>query len=346
MNELNGSASPLAQLVLARFREFIREPEAIFWVLVFPILLAAGLGIAFRDAPPTIVKVAAATPGLADALRSEKLLDVRQLPAAEAQAALRMGRVALVAESGPDGGVSYRFDDTSADARTARMLADRAVQHAGGQTDPVPVRDVLMAEPGSRYIDFFVPGLLGMNLMSSAIWGLGYTIVDARRRKLIRRLIATPMQRSSYLLSFILYRLSMMIVEAGAILAFGVLVFHVPLRGSVASLGLVCVMTTLASTALGLLIASRVQTIEAATGLMNFIVIPMWIASGVFFSAQQFPELLQPVINILPLTASIDALRANMLQGAGLAQIFPQLAILAAWMIGCFGLALKIFRWH
>jgi ABC-2 type transport system permease protein len=346
MNDRNGNIRPLAQLTLARFREFFREPEQIFWVLVFPIFLAAGLGIAFRDAPAPILKVAAVTARLADALRRERLLDVRQLPAAEAEEALRMGKIALVAEPGPDGGVSYRFDNTSAEARTARMLADRAVQHAGGQVDPVLAQDVLLVEPGSRYIDFLVPGLLGMTLMSSAIWGVGYTIIDARRRKLMKRLIATPMPRSSYLLSFVLYRLLMMPVEVGAVLAFGVLVFHVPLHGSFSSLGLVCVLTTLASTALGLLIAARVQTIEAATGLMNFIVMPMWILSGVFFSAQQFPELLQPVIKILPLTASIDALRANMLQGASLAQSFPQLAILAAWMVVCFALALKMFRWR
>jgi ABC-2 type transport system permease protein len=346
MSNWNGNFSALVQLTLARFREFFREPEQIFWVLVFPIFLAAGFGIAFRDVGAPILKVAAVTPRLADALRREKLLDVRELPAAEAREALRRGKIALVAEPGPDGSVAYRFDNTSAEARTARILADRAVQHAGGQADPVPAQDVLMVEQGTRYIDFLVPGLLGMNLLTSAVWGVGYTIVDARRKKLMKRLIATPMPRSSYLLSLVLYRLLIMPVEAGAILAFGVLVFHVPLHGSLVNLGLVCVLTTLACTALGLLIAARVQTIEAATGLMNFIVMPMWIVSGVFFSAQQFPELLQPVISALPLTASIDAIRANMLQGASLAQSFPQLAILAAWMVVCFALALKMFRWH
>jgi ABC-2 type transport system permease protein len=346
MNERNRSASPLVLLTLVRFREFLREPEAIFWVLIFPILLTAGLGMAFRNAPAPILKVAATTPRWAEALRREKLLDVELLTSAEATQALRTGKVSLVAEPGPGGGVFYRFDDTSADARTARMLADRAVQHAGGQADPVPAEDLLMAERGSRYIDFLVPGLLGMNLMTSAVWGVGYGIVDARRRKLIKRLIATPMSRSSYLLSFVLYRLVLMTVEAGAVITFGVLVFEVPLRGSLLSLVLVCVLTTLASAALGLLIAARVQTLEAASGLINVIVMPMWLASGVFFSARRFPGLLQPVLNLLPLTASIEALRGNMLRGASLAQLFPQLAILVAWMFVCFVLALKMFRWR
>jgi len=346
MNNFNLSTSPLAQLTLKGMREFVREPESLFWVLIFPILLAAGLGLAFRDSPTPILKVAAVTPGLADALRGEKLLEVQQLDAGQAQDALRMGRIVLVAEPGPDGAVSYRFDSSIADARTARMLADRAVQHAGGQADPVPAKDVLIAEPGSRYIDFLVPGLLGMNLMTSAMWGVGYTIVDTRRRRLIKRLIATPMPRSSYLLSFVLHMQLLMILEAAAILSFAVLVFHAPLRGSFADLGLVCVLTTLAFSALGLLIAARVQTIEAVSGLMNLVMMPMWIASGVFFSAQRFPDLLQPVIHYLPLTASIDALRANMLQGVGLAGIGPQLAILTVWVIASFLLALRMFRWR
>lgn len=346
MNSLNQSTSPIVQLTLVRFREFLREPEVIFWVLIFPIILATGLGIAFRDGPTPVLKVAAATTSLADALRREKLLEVHQLSGAQAEEALRTGKVVLVAEPGRDGSVTYRFDNSVADARTARILADRAAQHAGGQTDPIVTNDVLMQEPGSRYIDFLLPGLLGMNLMSSAIWGVGYTVVDARRRKLIKRLIATPMSRSSYLLSLVIFRLLLMIIEVTAILGFGILIFHLPLRGSVVSLGLLCVLTTLTFSALGLLIAARIQTIEAASGLMNFVMMPMLIASGVFFSAERFPELLQPAINILPLTASIDALRANILRGSSLAQIAPQLAILTTWMMICFALALKFFRWR
>jgi ABC-type multidrug transport system permease subunit len=226
------------------------------------------------------------------------------------------------------------------------MLADRAIQQAAGRVDPISSTDRLMREPGSRYIDFLIPGLLGMNLMGSAIWGLGFAIVDARRKKLMKRLIATPMPRPYYLLSFILSRLLLLVIEVGALLGFGSLVFHVPIRGSLPVLAMLCVLGSLAFSALGLLIASRVQTIEAASGLMNLAMMPMWIVSGVFFSAQRFPGSLQPVIKALPLTAVIDALRANMLQGASLAQISPQLGILGAWMVICFTLALTLFRWR
>jgi ABC-type multidrug transport system permease subunit len=242
--------------------------------------------------------------------------------------------------------VLYEYDDTNPEGRTARMLADGAVQRANGRVNPVAVGDRLMREPGSRYIDFLLPGLLGMNLMGSSIWGLAFGVVDARRKKLLKRLIATPMPRHEYLVSFLLSRLAMLLVEVSTLLGFGMLVFHVPVRGSLFSFAALCVLGSLAFSSLGLLIASRVRTIEAVSGLTNSVMMPMWIVSGVFFSSQRFPDLLRPVIRALPLTAIIDALRANMLQGAGLDQLWPEIAVLGAWLIVCFTLALKLFRWR
>jgi ABC-type multidrug transport system permease subunit len=243
-------------------------------------------------------------------------------------------------------GVVYEYDDTNPEGRTARMLAERAIQNAAGRVDVVESNDRMLREPGSRYIDFLIPGLLGMNLMGSAIWGMGFTIVDSRRKKLMKRLVATPMPRHYYLLSFALSRLLLLVLEVGVLVGFGALVFRVPLRGSLVDLGALCVLGSMSFGAIGLLIASRVQTIEAANGLMNLVMMPMWIVSGVFFSAQRFPDLLQPVIKVLPLTALIDALRANMLQGAGFVQLAPQMAILGVWMVVCFTVALRIFRWR
>ena len=337
---------PLVQLTLVRFYEFVREPEALFWVFVFPILLAAGLGIAFRNRPADVLKVAVVTPELAQSLRQDKLLDVQQMSHAAALEALRNGKVALVAEPGTGGAVEYGYDDTNPEGRAARLLADRAIQRAAGRVDPVATGDLLMREPGSRYIDFLIPGLLGMNLMGSAIWGIGFAIVDARRKKLLKRLIASPMPRAYYLLSFLLSRLFLLVLEVGALVGFGVLLFHVPVRGSLVTLGVICLLSSLAFCALGLVLASRARTIEAASGLMNLVMMPMWIASGVFFSSQKFPDFMQPVIRALPLTAVINALRADMLQGANLAQIAPQIGIVSAWLVICFALALKLFRWR
>ncbi|HEY3787465.1 MAG TPA: ABC transporter permease [Urbifossiella sp.] len=324
----------------------MREPEALFWVFGFPIILAAGLGLAFRNRPAEVLQIAAVTQQLAAPLRAEKLLDVRELSPSDAESALRNGKVALIAEPGVDGAVVYRYDDTNPEGRSARMLADRALQRAAGRRDPIAASDTIMREPGSRYIDFLIPGLLGMNLMGSAVWGMAFGIVDARRKKLIKRLTATPMPRHYYLLSFLLSRLLLLVVEVGAVLGFAVLVFGVPVYGSLFVLGFFCVLASMSFCALGLLIASRVQTIEAASGMTNAVMMPMWICSGVFFSAQRFPDAMQPLIKALPLTAVIDALRSNMLQGATLAQLMPEAGVLTGWLILCFFVALKLFRWR
>ena len=336
----------LVQLTLVRFREFWREREAIFWVFVFPILLAAGLGIAFRNRPADVLKIGATRPELASALSKGKSLSVKLLDRAAGEQALRTGRIVLLALPGPSGGVTYRYDDTNPDGRTARLLAEQAIQRAAGVRDRVAESDDLVREPGSRYIDFLLPGLLGMNLMGSGIWGLGFAIVDARRKKLLKRLIASPMSRVEYLLSFLLARLTLLIAEVAALVGFGALIFGVPLRGPLWQLALVCLLASLAFSALGLLLASRARTIEAVSGLMNFVMLPMWIFSGVFFSAERFPAKLQPFIQALPLTAAINALRANMLDGAGLFHFAGEMAILTAWIAVCFFTALKLFRWR
>jgi ABC-2 type transport system permease protein len=284
-------------------------------------------------------------PRLADALRRTKEIDVSLLDDSAAAQALRTGEVALVIV--PIGReVEYRYDDSRPESRTARLLVDDAVQRWGGRQDPLRARERLVHEPGARYIDFLVPGLLGMNLMGSGIWGLGFAIVDARKKRLLKRLIATPMSRSQYLSSFVLSRLTLLCLEVMLLLGFGVLAFGVPLRGSLVLLGTICLLSSLAFSSLGLLISSRAQTMEGASGLMNLVMLPMWIFSGVFFSASRFPHEIQPLIQALPLTAVIDALRANTLRGAGWQVVAPELAIIVAWMVVSFVLALKLFRWR
>jgi ABC-2 type transport system permease protein len=342
---------PLVQLTRVRYREFFREPEAVFWVFVFPVLLAAGLGMAFRNRAPerTVVGVVADDAGAAkliEALRKGRDLDPMPLSDSAAAEALRIGDVALVVVPLGPGGVEYRYDDTRPESRTARLLVDDALQRANGRRNPVPIEDRLVRERGARYIDFLVPGLLGMNLMGSGIWGLGFAIVDARKKRLLKRLIATPMSRPQYLASFVLSRLTLLFIEVGLLLGFGVLAFGVPLRGSLPLLVVICLLSSLAFAALGLLIASRAQTMEGVSGLMNLVMLPMWIFSGVFFSASRFPDAIQPFIQALPLTAVIDALRANVLRGAGWQTVAPELAVILTWLVLSFFLALKLFRWR
>jgi ABC-2 type transport system permease protein len=337
--------SSLYQLTYARFRLFFREPEAVFWIFVFPILLAVGLSFAFRNRPPDVLQVAATTSQLTQALNGEKGLTATTQNQADGRKALVNGTILLLAIQQP-GGVTFEYDDTNPDARTTRLLADRAIQAAAGQRVAVPTQSHLVHEAGSRYIDFVVPGLLGMNLMSSAIWGLGFAIVEARQKKLLKRLVASPMPRWQYLASFLLSRLLLLVVEVGVFLGFARLVLGVPCRGSLWQLALLCVLASLSFSALGLLIASRAKTMEAASGLMNLIMLPMWILSGVFFSASRFPNVIQPLIRALPLTATIDALRGNMLQGLALSHLLAPMAVLLLWLVVTFSVSLRIFRWR
>lgn len=341
----------LAQLTLVRFLEFLRQPEAVFWTFVFPIILVLGLGIAFRNKPADVVVIGVETgtpagDSLMARLAHTAGLKVQPMGDSAAARALRTGEVALVAVPRASGGIEYRFDDTRPEGRSARFLTDDAVQRAAGRSDPVPVSEWKLQEKGSRYIDFVVPGLLGMNIMGGGIWGLGFAIVDARRKNLLKRLVSTPMPRSHYLASFLFSRFFFLIVEIAAMLGSTTLLFGVPVRGSLVQLFVVCLMAALAFGGIGLLIASRARTIEGVSGLMNLTMMPMWVLSGVFFSSSNFPKVAQPFIQALPLTATINALRATMLQGAGWAVVAPSLAIIGAWLVVSFVVALRLFRWR
>ena len=359
MSETTISAAPtqrrfvdrsMVQLTLARFRGFIREPEAVFWTFVFPILLAVGLGVAFRSRAPERPHVAlVATAGMsavAEALKRDSSVIVETMDDSTAARALRTGKIALIARVTGPASVDYIYDQARGDALTAKLLVDKAVQHSIGRPDPIHTVERKVTERGSRYIDFVLPGLLGMNLMGSGIWGIGFAIVDQRAKKLLKRFMATPMSRAEYLASFLFSRLIFLVLEVVALLGFGVLIFGVPLRGSLVALAGICLLATLSFGALGLLVASRARTTEGVAGLMNLVMIPMWIFSGVFFSSSNFPKAVQPIIKVLPLTAVNDALRANMLEGASFAAVSGEVLVIAGWLVLAFVLALKLFRWR
>jgi len=345
---MNRYSRPLWELTRARILEFIREPEAIFWVFVFPVLLALGLGIAFRNRPVESLRIAvqqgAGAVQLATALDSFPDLRVQLLEPDEAFRKLRTGRVVLTVIPGDP--VTYQFDPTRSEGQLAQRAVNDAVQRLAGRSDPIAVRQQHLTEPGARYIDFLIPGLLGLNLMGSGMWGIGFNIVQARRKKLLKRLLATPMRKGHYLLSYGLSRLAFMILEVAALVSFGWLVFDVRVHGSILDLLIVSMVGALAFAGLGLLTASRAQTLEGVSGIMNLVMMPMWIFSGVFFSYARFPEALQPFIKVLPLTPLLDALRSVITDGAPLSANVGQLAAVAAWGILSFGAALKIFRWN
>jgi ABC-2 type transport system permease protein len=346
---VSSRSTALWQLALARFRTFFREPGAIFWTFGFPIALGIALGIAFRNRPPEPVVAAVeanagAEDATRDALSKSPDIKVKVLPGDQARAALLTGKVAIVVVPGSPR--TYHFDPTRPESRLARLIVDDVLQRADGRSDPTAVTEAKVTEPGSRYIDFLVPGLVGMAMMQGGLWGIGFTIVDMRTRKLVKRLIATPMRKLDFLLSFVLMRAMFLAGELPILLGFGWLVFDVPLRGSVALLAALTTLGSLAFAGIGLLVASRAENTQTVGGLINLVSLPMFIGSGTFFSSSRFPDAVQPFLKILPLTALNDALRAVILDGAGVQAILWPAAILLAWGATSLGIALWIFRWR
>ena len=340
--------SALRELILLRVRGFLREPEALFWTFGFPILMAIGLGLAFRDKPPepsrVAVEIGSAGERYAAALRAAPDLRVLTLDPEAASRALRRGDVALVL-AGSDSLV-FRYDPARPESQLARLQADRAVQTASGATRPVAVSDDQERQPGSRYIDWVIPGLIGLNLMSTGMWGIGFGIVTMRQKKQLKRLTATPMRRGDFLIAQIVARLGFLVLEVPPIVLFAWLAFGVEVRGSLIDIALVILLGTAAFAGLGLLASSRARTIEGVSGILNVVMLPMFILSGVFFSAQRFPDALQPFIRALPLTALNDALRAVYNEGLSITAVPIPLAILALWTVGTVILALRLFRWQ
>lgn len=340
---------PLLELTIIRFKEFIRDPDAIFWGFLFPVLLAVALGFAFREKPPERIPVGVVEGPHAQArlaaLRRSPALQARLYSAAAGREELRRGKISLLLE-GDGAQPEYRFDSTRPEARSARLEVDDVLQRSAGRRDALTPKEVHSSAPGSRYIDFLLPGLLAMNIMSTGMWSVGFTTVQMRLRKLLKRFVATPMRKTHYLISQFLSRVVFLVLETGTIVLFGWLVFDVGIHGSLVTFMFLCLVGGTAFAALGLLLASRARGIQAVSGLMNVVMMPMWLCSGVFFSYERFPDAVKPLIRALPLTALADALRAVMNDGAGIVAIAPQLLNLVAWAVVSSVVALKIFRWQ
>jgi ABC-2 type transport system permease protein len=359
----DGRLHPLVELTLARIREFMREPEVVFWVFAFPILLVCALGIAFRNTGPEKIPVAversdaqgAQSDALFKALSDSADVQPTLLSPEEAAKALRNGKVVLVVRP-TDGNTSgaaslpnspvYRYDPARPESRQARLAVDDALQRGAGRADVVRAGDETFTEPGARYIDFLIPGLLGMNLMGSGLWGVGFAVVNARTKKLLKRFSATPMRRSHYLLSFVFSRLIFLVLEVAVVIAFAYFAFGFRVRGSWLEMAFLLLLGSMTFAGIGLLIAARPKTIEGVSGLMNLVMLPMWLLSGTFFSSARFPDFLQPFIKALPLTALNDSLRTVMNDGASVTTSGIAVLVLLAWCVVGFAVALKVFRWQ
>jgi len=356
-----GPFSAITQLVLSRVREFYREPEAVFWSYGFPLLMAGALGVAFRERPVETVTVdvvrSASGDRVVEQLSAHPQFAIQVSDEDECRRRLRTGKTSVVvrtrqSDSAKDDSTSppvsydYWYDFNRPESILARDSVDDALQRAAGRQDPLPTTDEKFEEPGGRYIDFLVPGLLGMSLMGGGLWGIGFVIVDMRMRKLLKRLLATPMRKSEFLAAVMISRLIFLIPEVLLLLVFARIAFGVLNHGNIFSVLFLILLGAATFSGLGLLLASRAKTIEAVSGLMNLVMLPMWVLSGIFFSSERFPESIQPLVKALPLTMVIDSLRAVMLDGLPLAtQWIPMLGLLA-WGVTAFVLALSWFRWQ
>jgi hypothetical protein len=308
-SDRGGAHAPLLELTIARLREFLREPEAIFWTFVFPVLIAIALAIAFPGRTTPVLIAVAAGPDAArmraalEPIEDVELRDVPPDAAAEARA-LREGEVHLIVV--PSTPPAYRYDPGRAESRTARLVVDDALKRAEGRADPWQAREETIQVAGSRYVDWLLPGVVGMNIMGTGMWGLGFSIVTARMKHLLKRLAASPMRRRDYLLAQLFARMVFLAPEVAVPFAFGALVIGMPIQGAWLDIAVVSVLGALAFGAIGLLAASRARTIESISGVLNLTMLPMWILSGVFFSSANFPDAVQPFVQALPLTGRRD----------------------------------------
>jgi ABC-2 type transport system permease protein len=343
------SVVPMYQLVICNLKGFLREPEAIFWTYGFPLLMVIGLGIAFSSSGSRAIQFdvvqGPAAQDVVAALQNNPGFQVRVNPQDTALDRLRTNRTLVVVAPFDNGGYQFYFDPSNPESKAARSAVDDALQRAAGRKDAFVAKDVKVEAPGSRYVDFLVPGLIGMNIMGGGMWGIGFVLVDMRIKKLLKRLLATPLRRPHFLLSIIGTRLIFFIPEAFFLLLCAYLIFKVPIRGSVLAIAIVAFIGSLSFSGLGLLSASRAQRIETISGIMNVVMMPMWLCSGVFFSSERFPDFMQPMIQALPLTQLNNGLRAVILEGHSLFSQAVPIAILLAWALVSFTLALKWFRW-
>jgi ABC-type multidrug transport system permease subunit len=345
----DGAHHPLLELTLARLREFVREPDALFWSFFFPIVMSVAMAIAFPSQGSQPIRVGVPPGAASDTLRkalaaAPDRIVVREVSAEEELRQLREGDVHVIVRPGDP--PTYRFDPDRADSRIARLVVDEALKRAAGRSDPWQARVDAVAIPGSRYVDWLIPGIVALGIMNNSMWSIGFMTVQMRLRKLLKRMAASPMRKWQFLLAQVLARLLFLGPEVAVPLVFGAVAFGMPIRGSILAIAVVSLIGAVAFGSIGLLVGSRVRTLEAVSGLMNLTMVPMWVLSGVFFSSSNFPEAVQPLIRALPLTAVVDALRAVVLEGATFGGIHREVEILAAWAIVPFLIGLRMFKWR
>jgi ABC-type multidrug transport system permease subunit len=369
----------LWQLILAQFREITREPGVLFWGILFPILMSLGLGLAFTKKADVVRKIAVSHSNeISDQGTSElyRFLEMRckkqqsgnkedfnwqyelkddklgntlflfyDMDWNEAMVMLKRGNVNLIVKSN-NGRTEYHFDPVNSDAeltyfKLRNIIGSGEIPDAENTSEIKP-----MTITGTRYIDFLVPGLITMGVMMSTLWGISYGIIEKRSKKLLRRLVATPMKKSHFLIALITVRVAMNFIEAFVLLLFAIITFNITIQGSISSLILMFLAGNIAFAGIAVFVSSHTSNTEVGNGLINAVVMPMMILSGIFFSYHNFPDWSVKVIQVLPLTMLTDGIRSIFNEGAGFNEVAVPVFILSATGIIFFGAGLKIFKWH
>ncbi len=372
----------LWQLIKALFKEIIREPGVLFWGILFPILMSIGLGIAFTKKTDVVRKVAVVieTPDKTKVIKNssplyaflentceknpypddesykwklkisnEKLGNsvfyFYQLDWDKAMILLKRATVNVVVLD-KDGKTEYHFDPLNADAQLTYIKLNSVISRGVSALNETDENIKPLMVQGTRYIDFLVPGLITMGVMMSCMWGISYGLIEKRSKKLLRRLVATPMKKSNFLIAQITVRIAMNFVESFVLLIFAVIAFKMTIQGDISALVLIFLAGNFAFSGIAIFVSSHTSNTEVGNGLINAIVFPMMVLSGIFFSYHNFPDWSIKIIQILPLTILTDGVRSIFNEGAGYTEIALPITILSATGALFFAAGLKIFKWH
>ena len=373
MNE-KGMRNPFIQLILVNYREFIREPGIVFWSLIFPVLMSWVLGVAFSNRGELTQTVAIIEPAavrniplaafLANAEpvitgKDSAITEYRKTIAnpklgntsyrflltrwEDALLMLKRGQATIIMEARSDS-LFFHFDPKNPESRLNYITLSAIIKDESFIKETGSIK--VLEKTGTRYIDFLIPGLLAMGIMNTFLWGISYALIEMRSKKLLRRMIATPMKKSSYLISHFVARVTLAIIEASVLYLFARLYFHIEIQGSLLALIMIFLAGNICFTGIGVLLASRTSSSRIGSGLINFISLPMTVLSGVFFSYHNFPDFVIPFIQTLPLTMLADSIRSIFTEGTGMTQNLPEFFILSGLGIVCFIIGLRIYKWY
>ena len=367
--------NPLIQLILIHYREFIREPGILFWSIIFPVAMAWVLGIAFSKQSELVQQVAlienremkyapfreflndsettTKQEDGEDLVYFEKIITAEKLGKTSFRfistnwdngiLMLKRGQVNMILKEHADS-LEYFFDPANPQAKMVYIMLSSALSDQYLLYEKATINP--LTQTGSRYIDFLVPGLIALGIMNSLLWGISYALIEMRSKKLMRRMVATPMRRSEFLISFFVARLSITIIEALILLTFSYFYFRISVQGSIIALISIFLAGNICFSGIGILISSRTANSRIGNGLINVVTMPMMILSGIFFSYHNFPDFAIPIIRKMPLTMLADSVRSVFIEGAGISQVAGNSAILAGLGALCFLIGLRIYKWY